>query len=112
MATWNELTNEQRDIYATWERQLRAVAGEQARTNNHWEALNDMYNAQILAILAELDDNTIVPNSSGLSGSQSLDSDAEAVSIMAHGQGILTNYNTQFHRQLWTKAAGVENMIG
>lgn len=112
MATWAELTNEQRDIYTEWERQLRAIAGEQARVNNHWAALNDMYNAQMYAILADLTDNTVVPNTSGLAGSQSLDSDAEAVTIMAHGQGILANYNTANHRQLWTKAAGVVNMLG
>jgi hypothetical protein len=112
MATWEELTAEQRDIYTTWERQLRAVAGEQARVNNHWAALNEMYNAQVQAVLVALDDNSIVPNTSGLAGAQSLDSDAEAVAIMAHGQGILANYNTQGHRQLWTKAAGIGNMIG
>lgn len=112
MATWAELTAEQRDIYTEWERQLRAVAGEQARVNNHWEALNDMYNAQLQGILVDLTDNTLVPNTSGLAGSQSLVSDSEAVAIMAHGQGILTNYNTTGHRQLWTKAAGVGNMIG
>ena len=112
MATFAELTTEQQDIYTEWERQLRAVAGEQARVNNHWEALNDMYNAQLMAILVDLDDNYLVPNTSGLAGSASLLSDSEAVAIMAHGQGILANYNTAGHRQLWTKAAGVANMLG
>lgn len=112
MATWLELTQEQRDVYQAWERNLRSVAGEQARVNNHWDAVNTAYNAQVSTILSVLSDNTIVPNSSGLSGSQSLDSDAEAVAIMAHGQGILTNYNTSGHRQLWVKAAGAGNLIG
>lgn len=112
MATYASLTDEQKDVLLTWINQLRSVAGEQARVNNHWDALNVMYNAQVLAILAVLDDNAIPPNTSGLAGSQALDVDAEAVSIMAHGQGILTNYNTNGHRQLWTKAAGVVNMIG
>jgi hypothetical protein len=112
MATWAELTQEQRDVYQAWERNLRAVAGEQARVNNHWDVINTVYNAQILAILADLDDNTVVPNSSGLGGAQALDSDAEAVTIMSHGQGILTNYNTTAHRQLWAKAAGGDNLIG
>ena len=112
MATWAELTQEQRDVYQAWERSLRAIAGEQARVNNHWEVLNTAYNAQIQAILVSLDNNTIIPNSSGLVGAQGLDSDAEAVVIMAHGQSILTNYNTSGHRELWAKAAGLNNLIG
>ena len=112
MAAWGSLTQEQRDVYQAWERSLRAVAGEQARVNNHWAAANTAYTAQIQAILTALDDNTIVPNSSGLSGAQSLDSDAEAATIMAHGQGILTTYTTSGHRELWAKAAGGSNLIG
>jgi len=112
MAAYAELTNEQRDVLQNWINNLRAVAGEQARVNNHWDAINTQYVSQISAILAELDDNAIIPNTSGLAGAQSLDVDAEAVSIMSHGQGILTNYNTSGHRLLWAKAAGAPNLIG
>lgn len=112
MATYEELTAEQQDVLQTFINQLRSVAGEQARVNNHWEALNTMWSAQILAILAVLDDNAIPPNTSGLAGSQALDVDAEVATIRGHGNGILTTYNTSAIRELWTKAAGVENMIG
>jgi hypothetical protein len=112
MAAFSALTAEQQAVWHAFENMLRAWAGEQARANNHADAINTMYNAQIQALLVALDNNSIVPNTSGLDGSQSLDSDAETVTIVSHIQGILTNYNTAGHRQLWAKAAGAPNLIG
>lgn len=112
MATYAELTDEQKNVLQTWINLVRSWAGEQARVNNHGAAIDTMYNAQIQAILVSLDNNAIVPNTSGLAGSQSLDVDAEAATIQSHIQGILTTYNTSGHRELWTKAAGAENLIG
>lgn len=112
MATYAELTAEQKDVLQTFTNLVRSWAGEQARVNNHAQAINTMYNAQIQAILVSLDDNSIIPNTSGLAGSQGLDSDAELVTIVSHLQGILTNYNTSDHRGLWVKAAGASNLIG
>jgi hypothetical protein len=57
MATWAELTDEQRDIYSTFERDLRALSGEFQRWCNKAVALNTRYNAQIQDILAALNDN-------------------------------------------------------
>lgn len=111
MATWAELTPEQQDIYTTWERELRATAGQMARLVHTLEAVNTTYNGQILSILVVLNDNTIVPNSSGLAGSQSLDSDAEAVTIQSHFQAYLTAFNDSGHLQLWAKAAGLPNTV-
>lgn len=112
MATYAELTTEQQNILQEWINLVRSWAGEQARVNNHGAAIDTMYVAQIQTILVALDDNEIIPNTSGLSGAQSLDVDADVVSIQAHIQGVLTNYNTSGHRQLWVKAAGAENLIG
>ena len=107
MSTWVELTQEQRDVYQAFERQLRASMGEFHQVLNKFVELDNTYNAQILAVLAELDDNTVVPNSSGLDGSASLDSDAEMVSLVAHLQSALTSYNTTGHKNLRNKAAGI-----
>lgn len=112
MATWANLTQEQRDVYSAFERDLRAFCGEFQRLCNKAEQLNDRYNAQILAILADLDDNTIVPNSSGLVGTSSLDSDADMATLVSHFQGLLTNYNTSGHQQMRAKACGPLNMQG
>jgi hypothetical protein len=107
MAAWTELTQEQRDVYQAFERDLRSVSGNIQRLMNTLETLNVRYNAQISAILVDLTDNTVVPNaSSGLSGSQSLDSDSEMVTLVSHIQGLLTNYNTSGHKELRAKAAG------
>jgi hypothetical protein len=110
MAAFNELTQEQRDIYTTFERDLRGVSGEFQRLCNKMAALNTRYNAQMQAILVALDDNTIVPNSSGLAGSSALDSDADMATLVSYIQGVLTNYNTSGHQEKRAKACGALNV--
>ena len=118
MATWAGLTQEQRDVYSTFERNLRAAMGVFHNLLLDFVELDNMYNAQITAILTDLDDNTIVPNSSGLSGSADLDSDSEMVELVTHMQELLTGtnidvagYNDSTKKQLRNKAAGI-NAIG
>lgn len=110
MATWAALTSEQRDVYSVFERDLRSISGEFQRLLNKMAALDTRYVAQIQAILVDLDNNVIVPNSSGLAGSSSLDSDAEMVTLVSHCQGALTTYNTAGHQQMRAKACGQANM--
>lgn len=107
---WQDLTAEQQGIVAEYVRLLRAWCGEQARTNNHAEALNDGC-ATVQGILGLLDNDDIITDGSGLAGSASL-TKGEVISLTAHMQGILTNYNTAGHRQMWAKAAGPANLIG
>lgn len=107
MATWAELTQEQRDVYQASERELRAAMGQFHQLINTFVEIDNAYNAQISAILVALDDNTIVPNSSGLAGSAALDSDAEMVTLMSHVQGVLATFNTTGHKNLRNKAAGI-----
>lgn len=107
---FNELTSEQQAVLADYVRMVRAWCGEQARTNNHADALNSQY-AQVQAILGELQDTDLVTDGSGLSGAMVL-TKAEVVSLTAHMQGVLTTYNTAGHRQMWAKAAGPGNLIG
>ena len=110
MATWANLTAEQRDVYSVWERDLRAVAGEFQRLLDKMADLETVWDGQILGVLAALDDNTVVPNSSGLAGSESLNSDSEAAVIRADFDAILTTYNTAAKQQLRGKAAGLANL--
>lgn len=107
---YNDLTAEQQNVLGEYVRLLRAWSGEQARTNNHGEALNDDY-SQVQAILDLLANEDLISDGSGLAGAATL-TKAEVISITAHMQGILTNYNTAGHRQLWAKAAGPGNLIG
>lgn len=107
---YNDLTNEQKNVLGEYVRMIRAWCGEQARTNNHAEALNDDY-SQVQGILDLLQAGDLIADGSGLAGAGTL-SKAEVVSLTAHMQGILTNYNTAGHRQMWAKAAGPGNLIG
>lgn len=107
---YNDLTSEQKAVLSEYVRILRAWCGEQARVNNHAEALNDDY-AQVQSILGELAGSDVIADGSGLAGAGPLTKD-EVVSITAHMQGILANYNTAGHRQMWAKAAGPSNLIG
>jgi hypothetical protein len=111
MATYDSLTTEQKALVQAFLNFARGWCGEQARTNNHGEAANDDYNAQVSAILATLDDGEIIPNTSGLAGAASINEN-DLISVVSHIQGIQTNYNTSAHRQLWTKMAGAGNLIG
>jgi len=107
---FSDLTAEQQATLADYVRLLRAWCGEQARTNNHADALNSQY-AQIQTILGELQSADVVTDGSGLSGAMSLTKD-EVVSLTAHFQGVLTSTNDLGHRQMWAKAAGPSNLIG
>lgn len=108
--TWEELTPEQRDVYSVFERDLRALAGETQRLFNKYTGLKSRKTGQIDAILAALDNNTVVPNSSGLAGSQGLDSDADMVQIFSDFDNMLTNHDTTAKRERRAKAAGQANV--
>jgi hypothetical protein len=105
-----ELTAEQKNVLSEYVRLLRAWCGEQARTNNHGQALNSDY-AQVQAVLAELQDTDVITDGSGLAGAGQL-TKAEVVSLTAQSQGILATYDTAGLRQAYAKAAGPGNLIG
>jgi len=107
---FSDLTAEQQATLADYVRLLRAWCGEQARTNNHADALNSQY-AQIQTILGELQSADVVTDGSGLSGAMSLTA-GEITSMTAQMQGILAAYNSEGLRQAWAKAAGPSNLIG
>lgn len=107
---FEDLTAEEQAVLADYVRILRAWCGEQARMNNHGEALNSAF-AQVQAILAQLDDADPVADGSGLDGAMTL-TKAEIVSITANMQGLLASYNTAGLRQVFAKAAGPINLIG
>ena len=107
---FTELTPEQQAVLGDYVRTLRAWCGEQARTNNHADALNSAY-THIQASLDLLVADDLIADGSGLAGAMTL-TKSEVITLTAHMQGILINYNTVAHRQLWAKAAGASNLIG
>lgn len=118
MATYASLTTEQKNILQDMVNLCRAWAGEQARVNNHADAINTTYNAQVVTILSSLDAGEVVPNTSGLRGAASLTKE-EVTTLVSHIQNMLTGmgthtsgFNTKTLRQVWAKAAGASNLIG
>jgi hypothetical protein len=108
--TFDELTQEQRNVWYAWENDMRALSGELQRLCNKMAALNDRYVAQIQDLFALLDTDVLPPNTSSLTGSQALLSDAESLTLQSHQQTILNTFNTDGHKQLRAKAAGAANV--
>lgn len=118
MATYASLTREQKGILQDFTNLCRSWAGEQARVNNHADAINTTYNAQVVTILSSLDVGEIVPQTSGLNGAASLTKE-EVTTLVSHIQNMLADmrthtsgFNTATLRQAWAKAAGAANLIG
>lgn len=118
MATYDSLTQEQKDLLANFTNLARSWAGEQGRTNNHADAVDTSWNANISAIVTSLDAGEVIPNASGLKGAQSLTKE-EVTTLVSHMQNMLSDmsshtagFNTAALRQVWSKAAGPDNLIG
>lgn len=118
MGTYADLTTEQQNILQDMINLCRAWAGEQARVNNHGEAINTAYNAQVSTILGLVDGAEVIPNVSGLGGAASLTKN-EVITLVSHIQNIQTDmsshtngFNTEALRQVWSMAAGAVNLIG
>ncbi len=112
MATYDSLTPEQKDILGALTTQLRAFAGEFAKTNTKAEVLVDDWNAQVSAIVASLDAGEVIPNVSGLAGAASVTKE-EVTNLMGTSLvNLLATYNTSGARELYVKLAGPGNVIG
>ena len=105
-----DLTTEQKASLDSWLTLFRATAGELARVNNHQEVVDTEYNGTTSAILAELQDADVIPNTSGLTGAEPM-TKVEVVTIVSYMQAVLA-YNTTDHRQNLAKACGEKNLIG
>lgn len=110
MATFASLTAEQQGIVAEYTRQQRAMVGSFARLLNQFEALDNMYDGQVVTAWATLGDADIITDGSGLAGT-SLLSKAEVASIATAVQAILTTYQTEPLRELYVRMAGLTNTL-
>jgi len=111
MATWEQLTDEQRSILAEYTRQLRAATGQLARLCNVFEALNYMYDAQVEDIFPSLDADAVIQDNSGLAGVDDLvESDILGIAVYAI-KPFLTSYNTPGSRELYVRIAGLVNTL-
>lgn len=108
MATYDSLTDDQKQILAAWERNMRAwINGIIAKGVSQGRVLDAAHDASDGAgdILALLDPGEIVPNSSGIAGSQDLDT-TEWTTLIAGFKQFLLDYDTDSVLQQASKAAG------
>ena len=73
------------------------------------ERLDDIYNAQIIGM--GIVDPDPIDDGNGLAGAQAL-LYTDTVNLVSHLQGVLSNYNTQAHKNLRIQAAGGPNVAG
>jgi hypothetical protein len=109
MAFYDDLTQDQKDILAAWERNLRGwINNNISRGIIEARALKASLDAAGGAgdILDSLDAGEIVPNSGGIAGAHDLTKEEWATLRSAGLNTFLTSYDTTNVRALAAKAAG------
>jgi hypothetical protein len=109
MATYDSLTAEEKEKLAFTTTQERAVYAAFARFLDNLDDLKVHYTAAgVGAILAKLDAGAVVPNASGLAGSQALTKE-EWQTAASDMNSLLTAWWTDAKRQVFDKMAGPVN---
>jgi len=119
MATYDDLTTEQKQAVQTLQTMARATAGEIARLANHCRAIASGYAGNVETMLGTITSGSeVIPKSDGLAGSQSLTKN-ELVNLIGYcltlsdpTDNASGSYNSNYHRALYAKAAGPGNLIG
>lgn len=109
MATYASLNAQDKLIVDNTVNLLRSSAGEIARVFNHLVAIANDTNA--VALVTSLDVGEVVPNNSGLAGSDEL-TRTEIVNLYNSLNAIRTANDTAPNRAAWSKAAGINAMLG
>lgn len=109
MATYASLNPDDKAIVDNTVNLIRASAGEIARVFNHLIAIANDSNAVNLVL--SVDAAEAIPNTSGLAGSDSL-TRAEVVALYTALNAIRTANDTAGNRAAWSKAAGINGMLG
>ena len=110
MAGFSDLTPEQQGIVAEYTRQQRAMVGAFARLLNQFEGLDNMYDGQVVQAWQSMAASDVIVDGSGLAGTSQL-TKAEVTSIADAVQVILATYQTEPLRRLYTRMAGLVNVL-
>ena len=110
MAGFSDLTPEQQGIVAEYTRQQRAMVGAFARLLNQFEGLDNMYDGQVVQAWQSMAASDVIVDGSGLAGTSQL-TKAEVTSIADAVQVILATYQTESLRRLYTRMAGLVNVL-
>jgi len=109
MATYAELSTDDQKVVDNTVNLIRSSAGEIARLFNHLVAIANDTNAVNLVL--SIDANETIPNTSGLAGSDTL-TRSEVVAIYNALNAIRTANDTAPNRAAWSKASGINAMLG
>lgn len=109
MATYDELSSTDKEVVQNAVNLIRAGCGEIGRLFNHLIAIDNDSNA--LALVSSIDDGETIPNTSGLAGADDL-TKAEVVAIWQALNTIRGANDTSANRAAWSKAAGINALLG
>lgn len=109
MATYAELNADDKKVVDNAVNLVRASAGEIARVFNHLVAIANDTNA--VNLILSIDAAEVIPNTSNLAGSDAL-TRTEIVNLYNALNTIRTTNDTAGNRAAWSKAAGINGMLG
>ena len=108
MASYDSLTQEQKDVLGAFERNMRGWFNTIARSLHEARSLQAAANASggpREIVVSLLSNDVEVPNSSGIAGAQNL-TKQELAALVALMDGFVTDFDTDTVRQNIAKAAG------
>jgi hypothetical protein len=114
---YNDLTAEQKAAVDAMGVLVRPLTGELARLLEKFQAVVAGYTGNVETILGDLQASDAIPNTTGLTGAQSLTKE-EFVNLVGYmivmcatPDASSGSYNTNYHRALYAKACGPSNLI-
>ena len=115
---YEDLTQEQQASIQALSQVVRPLTGEFAKLLAKFQVAVSYYVGNVETILAGLDASDLIPNTSGLAGAQDLTKE-QFVNLMGYliassatPDGSSGSFNTNYHRALYVRAAGPENIMG
>lgn len=108
MATYAELSAEDKAVVQNTVNMIRAACGERARAWNRQKAIADDSNA--IALVSSIDAGGIIPNTSGLAGADDM-TRSELVAVWNTLEEDRTANDDAANRAAFSKAAGINAMI-
>lgn len=109
MGTYAGLSDQDKAVIQNTTNLIRGAAAEMAGIWNRIKAIADDTNAT--GLIVALDDNEVIPNTSGLSGADDL-TEAEVISLYTLLNGIRSTNDTSQNRAAMSKAAGINAILG
>ena len=109
MATYEELSASDRAIVDNTANLIRAGCGDVGKLFNRLRAIADDDNA--IAIITSIDAGATIPNSSTLSGADDL-TRSELVALFTELESMRSSHDTDGNRAAWSKAAGINALLG